>query len=150
MPDKRKVKFQIGSLQVYKSITPDNYTFYYTSDTKALYLGTTRLSNVEIQTTAEWNSNRQFVGQAGVFYIYSDYRQEEYIDHDGHKATRYIPGLKIGDGNAYLIDSPFINDQSYMITQQERNFWNNKISFPGNSNLYAVGDDQKLVFTTGI
>ena len=49
-------------------------------------------------------------------------------------------GLKIGDGKAYVIDLPFLNDTSGIdfdqhinnttihITNEEREFWNNKIN----------------------
>lgn len=141
-----KVKFQQGTQQQYKAITPDNYTFYYVTDINALYLGSTRLPNVCVRTTQEWNQNPNFIGQSGVIYVYSDYMREEYTQQ-GETKTRYIPGLKIGDGQAFLIDAAYINDKNYYITQAERNFWNNKIGFPNNSRTYTVGQDENLIFT---
>ena len=71
-------------------------------------------------------------------YIYSDYKV---IEKDGEEI--YLPGIKIGDGKAFLIDIPFlnsaqdsnnqfiehINDMSRHITEAERQFWNNKYRF---------------------
>lgn len=59
--------------------------------------------------------------------MYTDYR----LDEEGNA----VPGIKIGDGNAYLIDAPFmdtdiidhINNHTIHITEEERQFWNNKV-----------------------
>lgn len=137
-----KVRFRSGTQSQYKAITPDNYTFYYVTDTDSLYLGSIRLPNVYIRTTSEWCQNPNYVGQSGVIYVYSDYITEQV---DG--VTKVVPGLKIGDGQAYLIDLPFVNDRNFYITQADRAFWNNKISFPNDSRTYSVGRDENLVFT---
>lgn len=89
-------------------------------------------------STATWNSKPKTLSKAGFIYIYSDYR-------DGK------PAIKIGDGKAYLIDLPFtddefinhINNDVIHITQEEREYWNNKVRCyidPNNEN--------KLIFTT--
>lgn len=78
-------------------------------------------------TTATWNSQPQLISALGYIYIYSDYRQDEQgVD---------IPSMKVGDGKSYLIDMPFtdkviyehIEDNVRHITQEEREFWNNKV-----------------------
>ena len=79
-------------------------------------------------TTANWNAKSTLVGKQGCIYVYSDYQQ----DGDGND----IPGIKIGDGNSYLIDAPFtdtlykahIEDTVKHITSAERTFWNNKVT----------------------
>lgn len=103
------------------------------------------------KTKSEWNSDRDFISQKNVFYIYSDYKS---IERDGEQIL--IPGLKIGDGTTYLIDLPFVNDTSkgsefeqlildhinnkvIHISAEERNFWNNKL------NLLLQPDTQTLV-----
>lgn len=103
------------------------------------------------KTKSEWNSDRDFMSQKNVFYIYSDYKS---IERDGEQIL--IPGLKIGDGTTYLIDLPFVNDTSkgseleqlildhinnkvIHISAEERNFWNNKL------NLLLQPDTQTLV-----
>lgn len=133
-------------MQQYKTITPDNYTFYYITDMDSLYLGSIRLPNVYIRTTQEWNENPNFIGQSGVLYVYSDYIEEEVIEQ-GETRKKLIPGIKVGDGQAYLIDAPFINNRSFYISESDRARWNNKISFPNDSKTYSVGQDQNLVFT---
>lgn len=94
-------------------------------------------------TTAGWNAQPQLIGKRGCIYIYSDYRQDE--------QHRNIAGIKIGDGQAYLIDAPFIdeilydhiNDDVRHITAEERAFWNAKVR------CYINPDNsQNLMFTT--
>lgn len=145
-----EVKFLIGTSQRYKTITPDNYTFYYTTDDNGVYLGSTRLSNVYTKKTAEWNANINFIGQTGTFYIYSDWKTETQEDEQTGQTKRVvIPGIKLGDGQAYLIDLPFLNDfSSIKVTEQEKARWNNKLSLGQNSVTYQVSPvDENLVFT---
>lgn len=92
------------------------------------YIADTEVTKVLYADTATWNSQAQLVSQQGYIYIYSDYKQ----DSSGNN----IPGIKVGDGNAYLIDLPFstklidehIADAVIHITQAERDFWNNKVT----------------------
>ena len=91
----------------------------------------------------------------GAFYIYTDYKT---VEIEGQ--TKVIPGVKIGDGDAYVIDLPFITDtesqQIETITEtlaslsttvdahigavdahtssQEKEFWNNKVTASLNPN----------------
>ena len=78
-------------------------------------------------TTETWNSQPQLISAKGYIYIYADYRQNE--------QGQNVPAMKVGDGNAYLIDMPFTDELLYghltdsvrHITQEEREFWNNKV-----------------------
>ena len=62
-----------------------------------------------------------------------------------------IPGIKVGDGNAYLIDMPFtdclykqhIEDTVSHITAAERTAWNNKVRC-----YMDTLDEERLIFTT--
>lgn len=89
---------------------------------------TITVNNVLVNTTEEWNSQSSLIGKKGVVYIYTD----RSINDQGQP----IPGFKVGDGLAYLIDLPFnddimmthINDSSIHITEEERLFWNNKVT----------------------
>lgn len=93
-------------------------------------------AKIYYDTTANWNLMPDLVGERGSIYVYSDRIQHE--DEVGN--ITFIPGLKVGDGNAYLIDLPFtdadmlislaehIRDNTRHITQVERIFWNNKVS----------------------
>lgn len=95
-------------------------------------------------TTANWNSNPKLKSKKGYIYIYSDYKQNE--------QGQNIAGLKVGDGSAFLIDLPFIDELVYEhindvvrhITQEERLFWNNKVR----CYVDIETDESKLIFTT--
>ena len=84
------------------------------------------------QTTAQWNLNPSTISKKGAFYIYTDYKNQNGVN---------IPGIKIGDGNAYVVDLPFVTDwlSDGLVTDEERAFWNNKIT------AYAEG--KNLVLT---
>lgn len=107
-------------------------------------------SPVYQNTTAEWDKQKTLIAEKGVIYIYTDY---SFTDGDGD--TCVVPNIKIGDGKAYLIDTPFIttitsellaiheNDAIKHITNEERLKWNNKVSCYLDEN-----DDETVVFTT--
>lgn len=99
-------------------------------------------------TTANWNAVRDFVPLRGEIIIYTDHGQIQ--DDFGHIIN--VPGIKIGDGSAYLIDLPFVNDDvrfqilselrehtgnmDIHVSPNERTFWNNKLNFSiNNGNL---------------
>lgn len=103
---KIKVQFLTGTSQQYNEISPsiNQYTFYFTTDDQRVYLGTKELTtDVQSGTTEYWNSNTDLTSIKNRIYVYTDY----YIDNDGN----YVPGLKIGDGNAYVVDLPFIDER---------------------------------------
>ena len=94
------------------------------------------LGTVYYNTTDGWALQRDLVTEVGAVYIYSDVGT--YTDEMGQ--TFPVAGLKIGDGTSYLIDMPFVNDSASAvvfdhvanrdihITDDERRFWNNKVS----------------------
>lgn len=94
-------------------------------------------------STATWNSQPQLVSERGYVYIYSDYKQ--------NAQEQNIAGMKVGDGSAYLIDMPFVDELLYNhvgdiyihITQNERVFWNNKVRV-----YIDPQNEHKLIFTT--
>ena len=98
---------------------------------------------VYFNTTAGWAAQGSLVSEANTLYIYTDYQQ----DSEGND----IPGIKIGDGNAYLVDKPFldtvyyehVNDTDIHITAEEREFWNNKVRC-----YYSPTNDETVIFTT--
>ena len=97
--------------------------------------------NIICDTMAGWASKPSYQTAEGILYVYTDYKY-----YDG----KYIPGLKVGTGNAYLADTPFV-DQIYAdhiensdihITAEERLFWNNKVT------CYLDPEkDDKLIFS---
>lgn len=88
-----------------------------------------------MKTKQEWQYWGRELSQKGIFYIYTD---NEVIEEGSSRIQ--IPGIKIGDGLAYICDLPFVtdylskilwehvNDKIIHITQQEREFWNNKVT----------------------
>ena len=90
-------------------------------------------------TTANWNAARGFVPMAGEIIIYTDYDSYQ-KEINGRIKTILIPGIKIGDGGAYVQDLPFvdedlrdtlmdhINNMDLHVTLGEKTFWNNKIN----------------------
>lgn len=98
---------------------------------------------IYFDTVAGWAAKSSLVGQVNTIYIYTNYQEDE----DGNP----IAGIKVGDGNAYLIDAPFldtfylehVNDTDIHITAEEREFWNNKVRC-----YYSLLEDETVVFTT--
>jgi hypothetical protein len=88
-------------------------------------------NQIQVNTTAYWNSKLGYIPEAGTIIIYSDYKQK-----DG----KNVPGIKIGSGNGYVQDLAFIDNgvsedllnhisnTIVHVTQQERAKWNNKVN----------------------
>lgn len=97
-------------------------------------------NKIYLDTTANWNAKRSYQPLRGDVIVYTDHGQ---ID-DGYGNMIDVPGVKIGDGNAYLIDLPFVGaDVRFQIlrelrahtsntlihvTPEEKEFWNNKLN----------------------
>lgn len=110
--------------------------------------GITRLTR---DTTANWNRYPKFIPLAGEVIVYSDRSSYE---QDGNIV--YVPGIKIGDGHAYLIDLPFVggSDVTPLLTRlddheqnslvhvssADREKWDNKLNYS------VIGD--ALIFNT--
>lgn len=100
--------------------------------------------NVHQGTSTYWNAQPEFIGTRDHLYIYRDVVNDQEVIK-----------MKIADGSAYLIDQPFLNNETaavlqahiqneYVHIQQgERTFWNNKVSCYINPN-----DPENLIFTT--
>lgn len=110
--------------------------------------GTVMLENIHVDTTAHWNAQSSLIGRLGHLYVYSDFTEV-----DGE----YIPAVKAGDGNAYLIDTPFITvdlsgiegeladhiaDTNVHIQPGERDKWNDKVTC-----FISQADATNLVFS---
>ena len=66
---------------------------------------------------------------------------------DGEMRDVYVPGIKIGDGQTYVQDLPFvdtelrdrimehINNENVHVILQEKLFWNNKLNVNDNMEL---------------
>lgn len=96
-------------------------------------------------TTEYWNNMPSLRSKIGTIYVYTD--KDQIINPDG--SITYVPGIKIGDNNAYLINKPFlttaveikllehIENVMMHIQPGERERWNNKLNYidPGETDL---------------
>lgn len=110
--------------------------------------GHTGFAGIEFGTTAEWNEKRDYSPVEGMLVVYTDY--QSYADENGE--TIYVPGFKIGDGNTYLIDKPFVGEADSILLRKhiedielhiqsgEREFWNGKLN-------YEEPEGDLLIFT---
>lgn len=113
----------------------------------------TNYANIYYNTKQGWDSMPNYVSEIGAIYYYEDY----YTEIDAHGNTVTKPGIKIGDGMAYLIDLPFlgsiggppstafqehINNTSIHVTEEEKMFWNNKCRVDE-----TKINDENLIFT---
>lgn len=105
------------------------------------------MGRVSIGTVESWASEPTFVPERGMFIVYMNRSVINNIEY---------PGVKIGDGNAYVADLPFAgddvannilaqlnlhaNDTNIHVTSAEKQFWNNKLNY--------VLDGEVLEFTT--
>lgn len=91
----------------------------------------------ESKTVEEWNSDKDLISQKGTLYIYTNYK----IINDQEDNEIFLPGIKLGDGKAYLIDLPFLNTDTFNeqildhinnkvihVSLEDRMFWNNKLN----------------------
>lgn len=97
-------------------------------------------------TTANWNAARGMVPLAGEVIIYTDYKTIQ-KEIDGEMRNVIIPGIKIGDGQTYVQDLPFIDEglrdrlldhidnQDIHVSLQDKLFWNNKLNVDDNMEL---------------
>lgn len=103
-------------------------------------------SHIYYDTTANWNSRSTLVAEAGALYVYSDH---SVVNGEN------VPGVKIGDGLAYLIDMPFvaddiansitthINNSAIHVSSNDRRYWNNKVTA-----IIDLLDSEHLILTT--
>lgn len=75
---------------------------------------------VAVKTSAEWALLTTLQSRQGEIYVYSDGAE----DGEGNP----IPMIKIGDGNAYVVDLPFATATDIRITDEDIQNWNNKVS----------------------
>ena len=114
------------------------------------YINDNTKNIIHFGTTAYWNSQSTLIGENNHIYIYTDYTT---ITSNGE--IKNVPNIKIGDGNAYLIDNPFITTsiedllQSHIgdnikhITDDERALWNGKVTC-----YLSASDNETIIFTT--
>lgn len=92
---------------------------------------------VLFDTTANWNAQTTLVSDAHTLYVYTD--------HQTDSQNRNVAGIKAGDGSAYVVDLPFVDqiatehiaNTTVHITSSERTRWNSAIKcyYTGTENL---------------
>ena len=90
-------------------------------------------------TTENWNNAQGFIPRVGEVIIYTDYEKTT-RDIAGKIVEINVPNIKIGTGNAYVQDLPFVDtelrnklmmhieNQDMHTTLEEKLFWNNKVN----------------------
>ena len=84
-------------------------------------------------TTEAWNSNPGLKSVKDIIYVYTDYKIVE---------GQPVPGIKIGDGLAFIVDLPFVSSPMD-ITQEQIDFWNDKCAA-----MIDPEDPEHLIFYT--
>lgn len=110
-------------------------------------------------TTENWNNARGFIPLAGEVIVYNDYKTIK-REINGVVKDVNVPWIKIGTGNAYVQDLPFveedindrlmehINNMEIHTTLQEKVFWNNKINVDdAYEQIHGELIDETLVLT---
>lgn len=112
---------------------------YNTPEVQAILDSVAEKASIEQGTTEYWNNRTGYVPPAGTIVVYNDH-QSKVVDGE----TVYIPGIKIGSGNAYVQDLAFVDDgvadalvshinsTSVHIQSGEREFWNRKLNVDDN------------------
>ena len=138
------------------NIDSPHFTGEPTAPTPSLEDDSTRLATTEFvqalladtgkvyyDTTENWATQTTLVSEKGSIYVWSDYRKnDENID---------TPGIKIGDGLAYVLDLPFIDedfvkhiqDSDIHVTLADKAFWGDKVRC-----FIDASENETLVFTT--
>lgn len=100
--------------------------------------GSSDSAKVYSKTKEEWNSQRDLISEKNVFYVYTNYKTTD--------EGKNIPGLKIGDGLAYIIDLPFtavgeqdltqvfqhIRNAAIHVSAEDRQTWNSAVETVNN------------------
>lgn len=113
-----------GGTDTKYTLTRDHYTVILTGTDSTVQEITLP---IYYDTKERWATKTTLVSEMGALYVYSNYQQHEGVD---------IPGIKIGDGLAFVVDLPFIDEiyrehilNTYIhVTQAEKEFWNNKVT----------------------
>jgi hypothetical protein len=110
--------------------------FYPNNSTTGIDLEQAAEREILSDTTENWNKQRSLIGKANTIYVYTDYMTI---------GNTVIPGFKIGDGNAYLIDSPFVTDsvKPTIIQSDTTANWNSQTTLRSVNNCIYVYTDFK-------
>lgn len=102
-----------------------------------------QLRQPKMNTTAYWDARATYVPKKGEIIVYSD---GETYERDGQTVT--VPLMKIGTGNEYLGQLPFVGqptrdalaahiaDNERHVNEGEREKWNSKLNIDPNPSIH--------------
>ena len=94
------------------------------------------VDNIHSDTTTNWDAQTELVALKDHLYIYTDHRQVSGLN---------IPGMKVGDGTSLLSVLPFLDTSEVVITPEDIDNWNNKVS----AEMSIVpGNEEELILYT--
>ena len=139
------VQYVIDKVQALVEWAGEDATLFTAEDRRKL-----ESVGVHYNSTEYWNSQWDYIPPAGAIIVYYDYKRYE----DQYGVVHYVPGIKVGSGNAYLIDLSFLGkkeeldllkhiaDQEAHTTIEEKKFWSNKLNVDDEHEVV----DETLVF----
>lgn len=82
-----------------------------------------------VSVDLSWYDSNKTILRPEAGKVYNIWNFESKIveyEEDGETKTKtvYTPGIKVGDGDAYLADLPIL----YTVTQERKDFWDNKVT----------------------
>lgn len=102
-------------------------------------------AKISMDTSSNWSTRTDYVPKEGEIIIYTDRNEVDELDY---------PGVKIGDGMAYVVDLPFVgdeianditsaleatrNDTEIHVTNAERTNWNSKLNYEIDGELLSL------------
>lgn len=104
--------------------------------------GTVAGARVSRNTTEGWLAKKTYIPDKNEIVVYTDHAIVGGV---------YVPGIKLGDGNAYVVDLPFVGadlaaalqehiaNEDVHVSEQDREFWDSKLN-------YDI-DGEELIFT---
>lgn len=116
------------SVAIVNGIRLKNESVYHTGFV-TLDIDPSEITYVESHTTEEWSHMTSYIPEKNTIIVYTDYKK---IEKEGVLVN--VPGIKIADGLAYVVDLPFVTEEvekellSHIenniihITNQEREF----------------------------
>lgn len=142
-----KVQFFKSTKSIYDSIIPDEYTFYYTTDTRQVFLGDLQLSNEDFgQIWGAINNLTQRVNELEANSIKMRVTEEGEDTGISDANTFYVyynrsetnaPDIKIGDGTTQISQLPFLLDGNSSRFEEIENYLNNVVApHIGNDGLH--------------
>lgn len=126
-------------------------------------------------TTDGWNQARGFIPLKGEMIVYTDWKPKYVVDIDGRyvldsngnkirsfvdNEPQFVPGLKVGDGMAYVQDLPFVDEdlraklmehidnQEIHLLTGEREFWNSKVDIIDEDDIIYSEQSEDGNYTT--